>query len=160
MHSLYELGNSEGVNAGVVVLCFNEAGQELRCADIAEDGGENAVVGDCGQLKRHGNVEEPCEAGGGGKFLAALLMKLVNTAGHDAAAFDVDSQPQVEVCGASRGEAGENVKEGGCYKMQTNYSKMLVCLIVKLGPLEQSPFSDLLQFSFFCSQSPSHHPVT
>ncbi len=73
------------------MLCINEAGQELRCADIAEDGGKNAVVGDCGQLKRHGNVEEPCEAGGGGKFLAALLLKHVNKAGHDAAAFDVDS---------------------------------------------------------------------
>ena len=52
------------------MLCFNEAGQELRCADVAEDGGENAVVGDCGQLKRHGNAEEPCDAGGGGKILA------------------------------------------------------------------------------------------
>ena len=47
------------------MLCFNEAGQELRCADVAEDGGENAVVGDCGQVKRHGNAEEPCDAGGG-----------------------------------------------------------------------------------------------
>ncbi len=63
---LDEIGNSERVNTRVVVLCFNEAGQELRCADIAEDGGENAVVGDCGQLKRHGNAEEPCDAGGGG----------------------------------------------------------------------------------------------
>ena len=74
------------------MLCFNEAGQELRCADVAEDGGENAVVGDCGQLKRHGNAEEPCDARGGGKILAALLMKEVNTAGEDAAAFEVDSQ--------------------------------------------------------------------
>ena len=54
------------------MLCFNEAGQELRCADVAEDGGENAVVGDCGQLKRHGNAEEPCDAGWGGRILAAF----------------------------------------------------------------------------------------
>ena len=77
------------------MLCFNEAGQELRCADIAEDGGENAVVGDCGQLKRHGNAEEPCDAGGGGREESedsgALLMKHMNTAGEDAAAFEVDS---------------------------------------------------------------------
>ena len=57
------------------MLCFNEAGQELRCADVAEDGGENAVVSDGGQLKRHDNAEEPCDKGGGGlKFLAALSM--------------------------------------------------------------------------------------
>ena len=47
------------------MLCFNEAGQEVRCADIAEDGGESAVVGDCGRVKRHGNAEEPSDAGGG-----------------------------------------------------------------------------------------------
>jgi hypothetical protein len=66
---LDELGDSERVDARVVVLCFNEAGQELRCADVAEDGGENAVVGDCGQVKRHGNAEEPCDAGGGSALL-------------------------------------------------------------------------------------------
>ena len=51
---LDELGNLERMNTLVVLLRFNEVGQELRCADIAENGGENAMFGGFGQLKRHG----------------------------------------------------------------------------------------------------------